>query len=54
MSEKKEEDIFKILVNIWVTFVATKAGVDPKLRIDNPTNLIYELATIDLMITMFC
>ena len=33
-------------VNIYVNFVSARAGVDPKLRIDNPTNLSYELETI--------
>ena len=33
-------------VSIYVTFVSARAGVDPKLRIDSPTNLSRELDTI--------
>ena len=33
-------------VNIFVTSFSARNGVDPKLRIDNPTNLSYEMETI--------
>ena len=45
-SNKKKEAFDSIPVDIYVTFVAAKAGSDPKIKIDNPDNLAYDLSGI--------
>ena len=45
-SNKKKEAFDSIPVDIYVTFVAAKAGSDPKIKIDNPDNLSYEITGI--------
>ena len=45
-TKKKDENLTDIPVHIYATFVSAKAGTKPKIWIENPRNLSYDLATI--------